>query len=157
MFSIKCFVAYYACAFCKLVGTLVSGTVRFCGYNEPVPTPAGAGQGCSFQMGEADGRLLTDLEIRAQAAAAAFNRARGFEPPPGNRFKGFSPLLRDLYWVRPSTLFVVPFSHAFYLGVFKQLTSYMFATKPKQQVCASAWQQQLHSCMLLCYMQHSLG
>lgn len=71
--------------------------------------------------------------MRAQAAAAAFNRARGFEPPPGNRFKGFSPLLRDLYWVLPSTLFVVPFSHSFFLGIFKNLINSMFAKKSKQQ------------------------
>ncbi|KAF6249803.1 hypothetical protein COO60DRAFT_1706343 [Scenedesmus sp. NREL 46B-D3] len=55
------------------------------------------------------------------------------EPPPGNRFKGFSPLLRDLYWVRPTSLFVVPFSHAFFLGVFKRLISLMFAKESKQQ------------------------
>jgi hypothetical protein len=138
MYTIKCFIAYLACPFCKLYGTLKNGTVRFFGYTEPVPTPVGAGQGSSFQMGvQLQGepaRLLTDIEMRAQAAAAAFNRARGFEPPPGNRFKGFSPLLRDLYWVLPSTLFVVPFSHSFFLGIFKNLISSMFAKKSKQQV-----------------------
>jgi hypothetical protein len=137
MYTIKCFIAYLACPFCKLYGTLKNGIVRFCGFNEPVLTPVGAGQGSSFQMGAQDGRLLTDIEMRAQAAAAAFNRARGFEPPPGNRFKGFSPLLCNLYWVLPSTLFVVPFSHSFFLGVFKQLISSMFAKKSKQQVRAS--------------------
>ncbi|WIA36729.1 hypothetical protein OEZ86_008001 [Tetradesmus obliquus] len=131
-YSIKSFTAYFSCAFCKLVGTMCDGTVRFCGYIKPVLTPAGAGQGRSYQMGAQDGRLLSDLEQRAQATAAAFNRARGFEPPHGNRFKGFSPLLR-LYWVRVSSLFVVPFSHAFHLGIFKGLISSMFAKESKQQ------------------------
>ncbi|WIA42402.1 hypothetical protein OEZ86_008403 [Tetradesmus obliquus] len=107
-------------------------SVRFCGYIKPVLTPAGAGQGRSYQMGAQNGRLLSHLEQRAQATAAAFNRARGFEPPHGNRFKGFSPLLR-LYWVRVSSLFVVPFSHAFHLGIFKGLISSMFAKESKQQ------------------------
>lgn len=145
-YSIKCFVAYYACAFCKLVGTMISGTVRFCGFNQPVFTPAGVGQGKSYQMGAPDGRLLSDAEQRAQAAAAAFNRARGFEPLAGNRFKGFSPLLL-LYWVQPSRLFVVPFSHAFHLGIFKNLISWMFAKESKQQVGARTCRGWLHCCV----------
>ena len=75
-YSIKSFTAYFSCAFCKLVGTMCDGAVRFCGYIKPVLTPAGAGQGRSYQMGAQDGRLLSDLEQRAQAAAAAVNDQR---------------------------------------------------------------------------------
>jgi hypothetical protein len=146
MYTIKCFVAYFACPFCKLVGTMIGSTVRFCGYCQPVFTHAGVGQGKSYQMGAQDGRLLSDLEQRAQAAAAAFNRARGFEPPPGNRFKGSSPLLQ-LYWVRISSLFVVPFSHSFHLGVFKNLISRMFAKESRQQVGACTCRGWLRCCV----------
>ncbi|KAF6250103.1 hypothetical protein COO60DRAFT_1629987 [Scenedesmus sp. NREL 46B-D3] len=130
-FSIGSFLAYFACPFCKLAGTLRGKTVRFLGYCLPVLTPAGVGKGKWFQMGASDGRLLQPPEQIAQAIAAAFNRARGFQPPPGNRYKGYSLLLRDLYWVHPSRLFVVPFCHAFHLGIFKDLMHLLFGKEAR--------------------------
>jgi hypothetical protein len=113
---------------------MTAGVVRYKGYAAAVETTVGAGTGQEFQMGAANSnRLLAEVEQRAQAAAAAYNRARGYEPPPGNRFKGYSPLLRDLYWVHFGRLWVVPFCHAFFLGVFKNLMSLICAKECRQQ------------------------
>lgn len=134
------FLAYFGCAFCKLMGTMCGRVVRYLGYCRPVLTTAGAGQGNSFQMGRSDGRLLKRVEQRAQALAAALNKARGFKPPPGNRFKGLSLILRDLYWVHPTRLWVVPFCHAFYLGVFKGWLNRVFEKEERKgaQVCCNS-------------------
>lgn len=132
MYTIASWVAFLACAFCKLVGSKVDGVMRYLGYLLPVKTEVGAGAGQEFQMGRSDGRLLTEKEQRAQARAAAYNRARGYEPPPGNRFKGHSPLIRELYWVDPRRLWVIPFSHAFSLGVFKDFLAKLFAKESRK-------------------------
>lgn len=138
MYTLASWTAYLACAFCKLTGTMKNKVVRFLGYAEPTPTMQGVGRGNSYQMGHADGRLMTEREVKAQAIAAEYYRARGFEPPPGNRFKGFSPLLRRLYYVNPLRLWVVPFCHAFYLGVFKDFMKLMTAKKSKVRTVWSA-------------------
>jgi hypothetical protein len=131
MYTLSSWTAYLACAFCKLTGTMKNKVVRYLGYAEPVPTTQGVGRGKSYQMGQPDGRLMTEREVKAQAIAAEYYRARGFEPPPGNRFKGFSPLLRRLYYVNPVRLWVIPFCHAFYLGVFKDFLKLATAKKSK--------------------------
>jgi len=134
MYTIASFTAYLACAFCKLMGTKVGHVVRYLGYAAPVTTTAGVGLGKEYQMGVQDGRVLSEAEMRAQAATAEYYRACRLEPPPGNRFKGYSPLISDLYWVDPRRLWIVPFCHAFYLGVFKDLMKLMFAKKTRQHV-----------------------
>jgi hypothetical protein len=86
---------------------------------------------------------MSDAEMKAQAAAAEYYKARKLEPPPGNRYKGFSPLVRDLYWVDPRRLFIVPFCHAFYLGMFKDLMKMMFAKKQRAEVRPACADQQV--------------
>lgn len=157
MYSLGSFTAYLACAYCKLTGTMVGRVVRYLGYAKSVATTMGVGAGKNYQMGgsaqapERRERLMTESEIKAQAVAAEFYRARGFEPPPGNRLKGYSPVLRNLYWVEPRRLFVVPFCHAFHLGVFKDFMQCVFAKKTRKarpvsvanacSVCMLAWFQ----------------
>lgn len=128
MYSLGSWTAYFVCAFCKLVGTKAGKVVRYLGFAAPVLTTAGVGAGESIQMG-AQGRLLTEAEMRAQAIAAEYHKARGLEPHPGNRFKGYSPLVRSLYWVDIRTLWVIPFCHAFFLGVFKDYVKLACAKK----------------------------
>lgn len=138
-YALLSWTAYLTCPFCKLMGTMKNKVVRYLGYAEPVPTTQGVGKGKSFQMGRADGRLLSDRETKAQAVAAEYYRARGFEPPPGNRYKGYSPLVRGLWYVNAARLFVVPFCHAFYLGVLRNFLNIVFSKKPKgNQVCSTA-------------------
>ena len=92
-------------------------------------------KGTQFQSGQEDGKwMLSAEELRAQAVAAEYNRARGYDAPPGNRFKGFSPLLRGLYWVKPGRLWVIPLDHAFFLGAFKDLMNLVFSKEPRKQV-----------------------
>jgi hypothetical protein len=145
MYTIASFTAFLACAFCKLMGTKVCGVVRYLGYAEPVLTTVGVGVGKLFHMGPtgASDRLMSDAEMKAQAAAAEYYKARKLEPPPGNRYKGFSPLVRDLYWVDPRRLFIVPFCHAFYLGMFKDLMKMMFAKKQRAEVRPACADQQV--------------
>lgn len=152
MYTIASWIAYFACPFCKLVGTLVNKVVRYLGYAEPVATTQGVGRGKSYQMGRPDGRLLTNREVTAQAVAAEYYRARGLEPPPGNRFKGNSPLLRGLYYVDPVRLWVIPFCHAFYLGVFKNFMQVV--TGKKGKVCAVVLPMHAIACAPVA--QHSL-
>jgi hypothetical protein len=133
MYTIASWIAYLACPFCKLVGTLTSGVVRYLGYASPVTTTQGVGKGQEFMMGRGDGRLLSAKEAKAQAIAAEYHRARGFEPPPGNRFKGHSPLLRRLYYVHPQRLWVLPYCHAFFLGVFKDFMKLLCAKKTNKR------------------------
>lgn len=135
MYTICSFTAYLSCGFCKLMGTMKGKTVRYLGYAEPVKTTQGVGAGQEYQMGDtpgARGRIMTSQEIKAQAVAAEYFKARGFEPPPGNRFKGHSPLMRLLYWVEPKRLWVVPFCHAFYLGVVKDFLQLVFSKKTRK-------------------------
>lgn len=135
MYTIGSWIAYLTCPFCKLTGTMVNKVVRYLGYAKPVPTTQGVGKGKSYQMGKPDGRLMTAKEMKVQAIAAEYYKVRGFEPPPGNRFKGHSPFLRRLYYVDAVRLWIIPFCHAFQLGVVKNFLSNMMAKVKKGKVC----------------------
>lgn len=156
MYTIASWTAYLTCPFCKLMGCMKNRVVRYTGYAQPAPTTQGLGSGTAYQMGKADGRLMTDSEMKAQAIAAEYYRARGFEPPPGNRFKGYSPLLRRLYYVSPQRLWVVPYCHAMYLGVFKDFMKIVCAKKTTQRDEVSArppggtWRV----CVCVCISKH---
>jgi hypothetical protein len=43
--------------------------------------------------------------------------------------KGYSPLLSSLHYVHFNRVWIVPFCHAFFLGVFKDLLDAIFAKK----------------------------
>lgn len=43
--------------------------------------------------------------------------------------KGYSPLLRSLHYVHFNRVWIVPFCHAFFLGVFKDHLDAIFAKK----------------------------
>lgn len=136
MYTLGSFTAYLACAFCKLMGTKVGSVIRYLGYASPVLTTVGVGVGTEHHMAVEAGRerLLSVEEMKAQAAAAEYYKACRLEPPPGNRFKGYSPLVRDLYWVDARWLWIVPFCHAFYLGVLKDYVRLLFDKKESKQV-----------------------
>ena len=52
----------------------------------------------------------------------------GVETSSDQPIKGFSPLLK-LHYVHSNRLWIVPFCHAFYLGVFKDCLNAIFAKK----------------------------
>ena len=61
----------------------------------------------------------------------------GLETPSHIPIKGLSPLLK-LHYVDFNRLWVVPFCHAFYLGVFKDFLDAIFAKRASDgaQVCS---------------------
>jgi hypothetical protein len=65
----------------------------------------------------------------------------GHVPPTQLRFKGFSPLLR-LHYVDAVALWIIPFCHAFHLGVLKDFITWILpkTLSSEDQVGASHWE-----------------
>ncbi len=141
--SVPSFLAYLACAFCGIVGSYVSGVVRFICYGEAVVADRGTHEGERIRMGHNDAdRQYGDDDIRALAVAAATASAEGNAKPQKTwRFKGLSPLL-SLGYVDAKRLWIVPFCHAFYLGVLKDFLQLILAKQPKRKKAKARRRQQ---------------
>lgn len=130
MYTLASWTAYLACPFCMLAGTKVDDVVRYLGFAAAVAVTRGMGAGkqLSMELSAADNRLVPENLQRVRAAVAEQYRTRGVQPPDNSPFKGFSPLLDpELYWVHANRLWIVPFCHAFFLGVFKDFLDAVFA------------------------------
>ena len=69
MYAVASWTAYFACAFCKLMGTMCDTVVRYLGYSKPAEVTKGHHNGCSFQMGVNDSsRMITHEQQMARAA-----------------------------------------------------------------------------------------
>jgi hypothetical protein len=111
-----------ACTYCKFTGVMIDGTMRYPGYTSAHPVDATHGHesalGQSYQVtGEPDPlRFYTNDELRAMAEEAG----RLTDPKARIRlpFDGRS-ILWDVKYFDFTTLFLVPFAHAFHHGVQK--------------------------------------
>ncbi|WIA19765.1 hypothetical protein OEZ85_005679 [Tetradesmus obliquus] len=129
MYTVASWTAYLVCPFCIMVGTMVDDVVRYLGYAHAVAITKGYGAGKTCSMtGGGDDRYVDEFVNRVRAHAAEQYRAAGVQPPDNSPFKGLSPFLsEDLYWVDANRLWIVPFCHAFFLGVFKDFLEAIFA------------------------------
>ena len=147
MYTVASWVAYLVCPFCIMAGTKVDDVVRYLRYARAVAIDRGCGAGktCSMDDG-GDERYVSEFVNRMRAHVAEVYRAAGVQPPDNSPFKGLSPLLSDdLYWVDANRLWIVPFCHAFFLGVFKDFMEAIFAKGAAARV---SW---LHgACMSSC-------
>jgi hypothetical protein len=122
-----------------MAGTKVDDLVRYLGYARAVAIDKGMGAGktCSM-LGDGNERYVPEHMNRVRALIAEQYRSAGLQPPEHSCFKGLSPLLSpDLYWVDANRLWVVPFCHAFFLGVFKDFMEAIFAKGAAAQVSSS--------------------
>lgn len=129
MYTVASWTAYLVCPFCIMVGTKVDDVVRYLGYAHAVAITKGYGAGktCSITAG-GDDRYVDEFVNRVRAHVAEQYRVAGVQPPDNSPFKGLSPFLsEDLYWVDANRLWIVPFCHAFFLGVFKDFLEAIFA------------------------------
>jgi hypothetical protein len=122
-----------------MAGTKVDDVVRYLGYARAVAIDKGLGAGKTCSMdGDANERYVGEAMNRVRALVAEQYRAAGLQPPENLCFKGLSPLLSpDLYWVDANRLWIVPFCHAFFLGVFKDFMEAIFAKGAAAQVSSS--------------------
>jgi hypothetical protein len=136
MYTVASWTAYLVCPFCIMVGTKVDDVVRYLGYAHAVAITKGYGAGKTCSMtGDGDDRYVDEFVNRVRAHVAEQYRAAGVQPPDNSPFKGLSPFLsEDLYWVDANRLWIVPFCHAFFLGVFKDFLEAIFAKGAAAQV-----------------------
>ena len=137
LYTICSFIAYLACAYCRLTATRKGGVNRYLGYTEPVTSCAGPGAGQAFDMTEAGaaGRRYNEATVDALIDAAEGLRERGLSAADQLGFHGKSPLLTRLSYIDASMFAVVPFAHAFCQGVAKDFFKAIFApfSKTKKQ------------------------
>lgn len=106
---------------------MVDNVVRFLGFAAAVAVVRGLGAGNSYSMAVNDtARYISARLQHVRALVAEQYRLQGVQPPGNTPFKGYSPLFH-LYWVDPNRLWVVPFCHAFYLGIYKDFLDHVFA------------------------------
>ena len=65
--------------------------------------------------------LATSVHVLSVAAGIAHNGL--------SAIKGYTPLVRSLHYVDFNRIWIVPFCHAFYLGLFKDFLNTVFAKK----------------------------
>jgi len=130
MYAVASWTAYFACAFCKLMGTMCDTVVRYLGYSKPAEVTKGHHNGCSFQMGVNDSsRMITHEGQVSRAAVERVTYEAGVAHDGLSAIKGYTPLVRCLHYVDFNRIWIVPFCHAFYLGVFKDFLNAVFAKK----------------------------
>ena len=137
LYMIGSFIAYLACAYCRLTATRKGGVNRYLGYTEPVTSCAGPGEGRAFDMSEegAAERRYNAATVDALIDAAEDLRQQGLGAADHLGFHGKSPLLTRLPYIDASTFAVVPFAHAFCQGIAKDFFKAIFApfSKTKKQ------------------------
>lgn len=134
MYTLASRSAYLACPFCLLSGSMVDGVVRYLGVAAAVQVVRGLGLGKSYSMAVNDSaRLVSSDSERVRALVAEQFRVHGVQPPDDTPFKGYTPFF-DLYWVDANRLWLVPFYHAFFLGIYKDFLDQVFA-KGEQVGC----------------------
>jgi len=130
MYAVASWTAFFACPFCKLMGTMCDNVVRYMGYAKPAVVTKGHYDGSSFQMGVNDSsRMLSHQQQVARAAVYRVTYEAGVAHDGLSAIKGNTPLVRSLHYVDFNRIWIVPFCHAFYLGVLKDFLNAIFAKK----------------------------
>jgi hypothetical protein len=150
MYAVAAFVAYYSCPFCRLPGTVCNTVMRFLGYaaavtlvipqhqdhqqqqqQQPAPSATMKPEDDAVRMHSSMRQHL----IAAAVAVTNLAREKGLLPaesgPPTSAHRGYSPLLRLLLYTDYNTLWVLPFCHAFYLGVLKDFFKAVTTTEAR--------------------------
>lgn len=69
MYAVASWTAFFACPFCKFMGTTCDNVVQYLGYSKPAEVTKGHYAGSSFQLGVNDSsRMLTHQQQVARAA-----------------------------------------------------------------------------------------
>lgn len=136
MLSVACFVAYLACCYCRMTGVSRHGVIRFLGYTAAVNACAGPGTGQQFRMGDdADdkARCYSSRAMLELISLSEEQKEQGKDASGDTGFNGRSPLFKHLEYIDPKTFHVVPFVHAFILGVVKDFLKAILAPFPSNK------------------------